>query len=316
MTRSLRIEYEGAVYHVTARGNERKPIFKDGEDHKRLLQIIFQAKEKYDLKIISYVLMPNHYHLLLETPEGNLTKSMKYIQTNYAIYFNRRHKRSGHLFQGRYKAFIVEKESYLLEVSRYIHLNPLRAGMVKRLEDYEWSSYPEYMGKKKSDWIESGMILEQFGGSRDNREKRYREFCYAGKGVRWEGFKEDIYGGFILGSKGFTQKVKARMKKMKISGEVPLRRKLKERKSKDKIMDEVSSYYKRDRETILKKKGESRKMAIYLLRKKTDMGLNDISKMFDGVSYTGVSKIVKRFEEEYRSKPDLAAKLREIEARI
>lgn len=316
MARAIRIEFEDAFYHVTARGNEKRVIFKDSEDYKELIEIFMQAKRKYSVIICCYVLMSNHYHLLIGTPNGNLTKAMKFIQTKYAIYFNHRHRRSGHLFQGRYKALLVDKENYFLELSRYIHLNPLRAKVVRRLKDYPWSSYPEYIGIRGSELIEPGIILEEISRNEADSYKSYREFCYEGKGANWEEFKKDIYGGFILASKRVTQEIKERLKKIKVSEEVPQIRKLKTRKSKEKILKEVSKYYKRPVSEVLRKKGEPRKVAIYLLRKHTDLDLRMISELVGGIHYSGISKIVSRLENESKSNSKLHKALCQIEVEI
>jgi len=140
MARPLRIEYEGAFYHVTARGNERKKIFLSKRDHEKFLQYLDEARDKYRFILHAYVMMGNHYHLIIETPEGNLSRIMHYINSSYTTYTNVKRKRNGHLFQGRYKAIIVDKDSYLLELSRYLHLNPVRAKMVQHPGEYLHSS--------------------------------------------------------------------------------------------------------------------------------------------------------------------------------
>jgi putative transposase len=147
--RPLRIEYLGALYHITSRGNERKAIFLDDEDRERFLEILLDYHTRYGMLLHSYVLIDNHYHLILETPQGNLLKIMHGINGCYTGYFNRRHGRSGHLFQGRYKGVLVDKDEYLIPLSRYIHLNPVRAKVVSSPEKYNWSSYASYIGKER-----------------------------------------------------------------------------------------------------------------------------------------------------------------------
>ena len=141
MTRPLRIQYSGAFYHITSRGNERRDVFRSKADRERFLFYLAIATERYHARIHVYCLMSNHYHLLLETPEGNLSQIMRHINGAYTTYFNTKRKRAGHLFQGRYKAILVEADEYATHLSRYIHLNPIRAGMVSVPEDYTWSSY-------------------------------------------------------------------------------------------------------------------------------------------------------------------------------
>jgi REP element-mobilizing transposase RayT len=141
MGRPLRIQYPGALYHITSRGNERKKIFLDDTDRIRFLEILKDYHIRYGILIHSYVFMDNHYHLILETPNGNLLKVMHGINGGYTGYFNRRYNRSGHLFQGRYKGILAEKDAYLVQLSRYVHLNPVRARMVEKPEQYRWSSH-------------------------------------------------------------------------------------------------------------------------------------------------------------------------------
>ena len=139
MARPLRICYPGAFYHITARGNERKAIFKSNQDRVKFLSYLETAYKRYGALIHGYCLMDNHYHLLLETPGENLSQVMHHINGAYTTYYNVKRKRSGHLFQGRYKAIVVEKDAYCQELSRYIHLNPVRAGIVKSVDEYPWS---------------------------------------------------------------------------------------------------------------------------------------------------------------------------------
>jgi len=158
MTRPLRIQYPGAVYHVTCRGNERRNTFQSDEDRETFLRILFKSLNIYSVKLHAYVLMDNHFHLLVETPLGNLGEFMRHFNITYTGYFNRRHRRVGHLYQGRYKSILVEKEAYLSILSRYIHLNPIRVKRlakstekekIEELFRYTWSSLSGYLDKLK-----------------------------------------------------------------------------------------------------------------------------------------------------------------------
>ena len=172
MARPLRIEYPGAVYHVTGRGNERKAIFGDPLDRKTFLEILIQSQNIYSVRIFAYVLMDNHFHFLVETPLGNLGQFMRRFTITYTSYFNRSHNRVGHLFQGRYKSILVDKESYLSELSRYIHLNPIRTKAMKNktseeqwryLINYPWSSLKGYLSpSKKKAFVDYSMVLWQY----------------------------------------------------------------------------------------------------------------------------------------------------------
>lgn len=188
MARPVRIEYPGAVYHVVTRGNNRQAIFKDKQDRSGYLKRLFHYCGEKEVRLLSYCLLFNHVHLLLETPKGNLSKLMQPFQTSYTAYFNRRHERTGHVFEQRYKAYLVDRDSYLLQVSRYIHLNPVEARLVKRPQDYRWSSYMDYLGKMGNDQVHVDLVLGQVGGrGRAEKVLRYRDFVEGGveRGEPW-----------------------------------------------------------------------------------------------------------------------------------
>jgi len=178
MPRTARVQFEGAAYHIINRGNNREPIFIDEEDHLLYLQLLKRYCEEFNVLLYAYVLMPNHLHLLLETPSGNIADFMKSLNTCYTMRFNRKNGRVGHVFQGRYKSFIVDKDNYLLELSRYIHLNPVRAGIVKDPKDYRWSSYGDYIGKSKG-IVKKEFILSQFSSVKKRSFRAYKAFVMA-----------------------------------------------------------------------------------------------------------------------------------------
>ena len=185
MARPLRVEFPGAVYHVTARGNERRRTFRDDLDRRQFLATLEQAVQQHALRVHAFCLMPNHYHLLVETPCGNLSRGLGWLQTTYTIRFNRRHRRSGHLFQGRFKAHLVEADSYAMELLRYLHLNPVRprdkTAPVPRegrrtLREYPWSSHRAYLGKAAAPpWLCTDW-LSFFGRKRQEAQKDYARF--------------------------------------------------------------------------------------------------------------------------------------------
>jgi REP element-mobilizing transposase RayT len=176
MSRPLRIEYPGAVYHVICRGNNRQAIFRDDLDRKRYLAKLVRYCELKEVSLLCYCLLSNHIHLLVETPQGNLSKMMQPFQTSYTLYLNRRHRRSGHVFEQRYKAFLVDKDNYLLQVSRYIHRNPLEAKLVERPQEYRWSSYRAYVSGKPMRGLATSLVLEQLGGKQREQIRSYREY--------------------------------------------------------------------------------------------------------------------------------------------
>ncbi len=190
MARPIRIEYEGAVYHVTLRGNERRPIFKTDADREQFLNTLSDSIERYDIRMYLYCLMQNHTHFVLETPRGNLGRFMHRLQTAYTVYFNRRHRRSGHLMQGRYGASLVDEDRYILKLSRYVHLNPIFISSNKSkaiqqrkalLSSYRWSSYRGYIGKcKPEDFVDYDPVLAMMDGPRRTVKSQYRRFVEAG----------------------------------------------------------------------------------------------------------------------------------------
>ena len=208
MARPWRIQYEGAFYHVFSRGNNQQNIFVTDDDRHLFLDTIGQMTVRFDCEIFAYVLMDNHYHLLLRTLKANLSRSMQWLGTTYTRRFNLEHLQSGHLFQGRYKSILVENDVYLMQLSFYIHNNPLRAGIVRRLIDHRWSSYPAYAyNRRHPDWLDKDLILSQMHG--ENKHRQYRENAqqYSEEHRRlWE----EIRHGFIYGSQKFVDRIKKR----------------------------------------------------------------------------------------------------------
>ncbi len=201
MARPLRIEYAGAVYHVTSRGNERKPVFKSDDDRLKFLNILQHVNKRYNWICHAYCLMDNHYHLLIETPDGNLALGMRQLNGVYTQLFNKSYTRAGHLFQGRYKAILIQKDSHLLEVCRYVVLNPVRAKMVEDPETYKWSSYCATAGRESGHpALTTSWVLGQFSGKRGIAEKEYRQFVRQGIG---KSLWHEVRGQAILGEEDF-----------------------------------------------------------------------------------------------------------------
>ncbi|MEW7849457.1 transposase [Massilia aurea] len=183
MTRPLRLDFPGALYHVTSRGNRRNPIYRDEADRRIWLEVLAKVCERHNCIIHSFCQMTNHYHLLIETAEANLPQCMRQLNGLYSQSVSRRHNLVGHLFQGRYKAILVQKESYLLEVSRYIVLNPLRAHVVEALDEWRWSSHRYFIGDELPPaWLESNWLLGRFGDTRTSAIEAYQAFVLAGIG--------------------------------------------------------------------------------------------------------------------------------------
>ena len=197
MARPLRIEYPGAVYHITTRGNARQNVFVDEADRTAFLEILAKGTDRFHWLCHAYCLMGNHFHLLIETVDPTLARGMRHLNGVYTQAFNRRHARSGHLFQGRYKAILVEKDSHLLELARYIVLNPVRARMVRSCKDWQWSSYRATAGQSDApEFLTTDWILSQFAQSPSEARRAYRRFVSAGRGVPvWEKLRGQIYYG-------------------------------------------------------------------------------------------------------------------------
>ena len=182
MARPLRIEFAGAVYHITSRGNAREDIYRDDDDRREFLALVTNALQRHDWFCHAYCLMGNHYHLLIETGAPTLSKGMKYLNGTYTQYFNRRHLRVGHVFQGRFKAILVQKGAHLLELTRYVVLNPVRARMVRQAKDWPWSNYRATAGDTPNEsCLTRDWVLSEFGGSREAAQQRYRVFVQGGR---------------------------------------------------------------------------------------------------------------------------------------
>ena len=207
MARPLRIEFPGALYHVTSRGNARAKVFTDESDYRMFLDILGFVVKRFNWICHAYCLMGNHYHLLVETPDANLSRGMRQLNGIYTQKFNWKRKKTGHLFQGRYKSILVDKEEYLLELARYMMLNPVRAGLVKAPDDYIWSSYRAVAGKVETpEFLTTEGLLARFGAGKKNARRRFADFVKAGMKIKkspWEDLKGQIY----LGDESFVKTV-------------------------------------------------------------------------------------------------------------
>ncbi len=275
MARPLRLEFGGALYHVTSRGDRREDIYDADNDRESFLAILDNVCDTYNWVCHAYCLMSNHYHLLIETPDGNLTRGMRQLNGVYTQTFNRMNSRVGHVFQGRYKAILVEKESYLLELSRYIVLNPVRAGMVVSVDDWHWSSYRATTGQAKGpECLNTEWILAAFAKTKSVAIEKYKQFVAEGKGQPspWVLLRKQIY----LGSEQFVEKMQSL-----VNG--------------DKELSEVPSSQRRPTPKSLAKyeaSSDDRNTAIITAYKSGGYTLKDIGDYF-GLHYSSVSGIIK-----------------------
>lgn len=220
MARPLRIELSGGLYHVTSRGDRREDIYLSVDDRVAWLTLLGEVCQRFNWVCHAYCQMTNHYHVVVETPEGNLAQGMRHLNGVYTQYVNRTHGRIGHVFQGRYKAILVEKDSYLLELARYVVLNPVRAGMVGDAGEWMWSSYPVMTGAvARPPWLQTDWILGQFGGQQNKAREKYVDFVRAGVGLPsvWEALLGQIY----LGGEEFVTRMQSDLPPDKSLDEIP-----------------------------------------------------------------------------------------------
>jgi len=221
MARPLRLEFSGALYHVTSRGDGRDDIYVDDADREEWLDVLGEVCERFKWLVRAYCQMTNHYHILVETPDGNLSRGMRQLNGVYTQRFNRAHRHLGHVFQGRYKAVIVQKDAYLMELARYIVLNPVRVRMVRSAREWRWSSYRATAGQEHCPaWLSRDWLLAAFGRKISVAESAYREFVSQGRGQPspWDKLRNQIY----LGSDQFVEQVRSHLGPDRDLSEVPL----------------------------------------------------------------------------------------------
>ena len=289
MTRPLRVEYPGAYYHVVNRGNNQEKIYINDRDREKFLEYLEKAVERYSIIIHTYCLMSNHYHLLVETPEANLSLSMQWINVSYATYFNRKRKRHGHLFQGRFKAILIDADEYLKHLSRYIHLNPVRAKMVSSPADFPWSSYPGYIGKKKAPkFLQTDWLLSNFGRNKREARRNYKDFVEGVDANTVENPHKQVTAGFILGDTNFANWVKETFLSSKQGEkEIPALKKLKPRIPPEAVVKAVCQEFECSADQVIikgRKKNKAREVAIYLSRALSGLAGKDLGDYFGGVS--------------------------------
>jgi len=240
MARPVRIEYADAIYHVTSRGNERGRIVRDEKDRDRWLEWAQRAVAECGWRVFAFALMENHYHLFLQTPEANLSVGMRLLNGGYAGYFNARHRRSGHVFQGRFKGIVVEDEGHWLELSRYIHLNPVRVRLVARPEEWKWSSYRGYhWPRQRLEWIDYERVLSEFGGDNARSIRAYRAYMEEGLEGRLDSPLVGAVHQMALGSREFVNRIGAKLKARGEDVEMPELRKM--RVTMSRSVEEVAA---------------------------------------------------------------------------
>lgn len=274
MARPLRLEFAGALYHITSRGDRRENIYEDDADRADFLSVLGEVCIQHNWVCHAYCLMSNHYHLLIETPDGNLSKGMRQLNGVYTLHFNRRHGRVGHVFQGRYKAILVDKDDYLLELARYIVLNPVRAQMVRSAREWGWSSYRATAGQASGpEWLQTEWLLAAFGRRKGKSMEAYRRFVAEGKNQPspWQALRNQVY----LGDERFVEKMQRHIDQDRVLSEIP--------KSQRRPQAKTLAHYER--------KAGSRDAAIIEAYNSGGYTLNEIGEHF-GLHYSWVSRIV------------------------
>jgi len=321
MARPLRVEFRGAFYHVINRGNGGEKIYISRRDREKFLEYLQKAVGRFGIKIHTYCLMTNHYHLLVETPQANLSQAIKWINVSYAGYFNRKHQRRGHLFQGRFKSILVDADDYLKPLSRYIHLNPIRAGIVQNLASYPWSSYPVLIGKiKAADWLEVNWLLSLFGKNFTEAAKNYQRFVEKVEIDKIENPTRYLVGGFILGSADFVNWVKETfLSERSEKKEIPQLRKLKPKLAPNMVVAAVSDEFGCGSDQVLqkgRKKNLPRDVAIYLARDLTGESGVDLGKYFGNISGAAITIRYNHMEKQIKKNRALKGRIDRIKKKI
>jgi putative transposase len=314
MSRPLRIEYKDAWHHVMNRGRRAEPIFLYNSDYQSFLNVLQESVSLWNINIAAYCLMPNHYHLLVQTPEANLSRCMRHINGIYTQRFNRRHKVDGTLFRGRYKSILIGEENYLVNLVRYICFNPVKAGIVANPEDYPWSCYNDYLSSKNEpNWLNKELILSRLKSK--TKSKKTNNLLLS------EDAPEDIYRFFaqknlpsILGSKEFVDQTRHHFSRQIVQTEVPVVKDLEIQP--ESVIKQVCKYFKVKEEALYhQRRGTAnipRHVAIYLVRTKTRITLAEVGEIFQITNYSTVSSSIQRLKKRMNSDPDLLSKVDKI----
>lgn len=328
MARPLRVQFPGAFYHVMARGQERQDIFRGADDFARFLDDLEAVREKHRVRVHAYCLMTNHYHLMVETCLPNLAKALQNLQTRYTVWFNRKHQRVGHLFSGRYKAILVEKETYGLELSRYIHLNPVRAGLCDRPETYPYSSYRFYTAQKIPEGIplDSNWTLGQFHPDESRGRAAYRAFVSAAVAIGGgRDISTDVRSQLVLGGESFLESVKGRVRRSHPESarnplDVPTARELRSRPivPLDAVVRVVCRVCGVSREEVREGRHAkpARPIALLLAAKHGGRTYQEIGDYFGGVQYSAVAQSICRLEARLEKDDALSRIIESCERRL
>ncbi len=314
MSRQLRIVFPGAVYHVSARGYEKSFIFKDYKDKQRLMDIIFDVHRKYSFIIYAYAIMDNHYHLIMETIEPNLSFIMYHINKRYGTYYNIRHERKGYVFEKRFSAFIIQKGEAMKAQVQYVHMNPMRANMEKVLGEYKWTSHNYYLGNEKQSIADSEFVLSMFGEDTKTAIPEYE--AYMAKSRRFGKSRTEIgvYGTGIIGEESFVKQIKLIANNKKLPEAINKRKEMKKIYGYGEIIRAVSGYYGISEVVLCSKKGcwnIYKKAAIYLLLNDGGLTGADIGRLFE-MHQSSISKASNRLKDKMEKDKEIASEIEKI----
>lgn len=312
MSRPLRIEYPNAFYHVMNRGLNRQAIYLIDDDYEMFLEAVMESSRFFDIRIISYCLMPNHYHLLLQTPKANLSRAMRHLNGVYTQRFNRCHKKDGPLFRGRYKAILIQEDEYLTHLIRYIHLNPIQANLTKDLSKYPWTSHKQYLkGQDQASWLRVRLGLAFFSSQLKRALKDYREFMKSGVDSKTLAFYDKKKQSPIFGDPDFIDRIKEKyiLTDRRLSTEIPEERSFQGQKKAHDIVRETSKVFQKPKEELYQsRRGETntaRLAAVGLTRELSGLRLSEIARIFRMNSYKSVSSSCYRLKTRLTKEPDL-----------
>ncbi len=297
MSRPLRIEFPNAWYHIMNRGRRSEPIFIQNQDYRTFLELLKQSKGLWNINIAAYCLMTNHYHLLIQTPDANISRVMRHINSIYTQRFNKAHGYDGSIFRGRYKSVLVCDDSHLLELLRYIHKNPVRSSMVNEMADYKWSSYKGYLSYSKTwKWLSKDIIFSMLTGKKKGRLKPFIEFMGKDDSERVKRFFSLKQRPTLFGPESFVTQIKEEFYFKKQSREIPESKQL--APTPDIILEEVCRYYQVIPDDLRKTRrgwfNRPRNIAIYLTRMLCAKKLTTIAELFQMNTYGAVSSIIQK----------------------
>ncbi|MFZ0451451.1 MAG: transposase [Desulfatiglandaceae bacterium] len=315
MSRPLRIDYPNAWHHVMNRVRRGEPLFEDSADYQQFIDLLQETTDLFNVRVAAFCLMPGHYHLLLNTPDANLSRCMRHINGVYTQRYNVLHGCDGSLFRGRYKSILVEADQYLLQLVRYIHRNPLKAGIVEHLDQYGWSSHKGYISHdKKWNWLHKGFVLDMLTVHKAEQIRHYRQFVASDADDELLGVPEQPYLPAILGSEKFMAWIKELFFEQKNHKEVPASKGL--APDNETILGALERFYGQNPEALTAVRrgrvNEPRDIAVYLIRTLRAEPLESIGAVFNLNRYSSVSSVIYRVKSRMQKDVKFRKRVEEI----